>query len=76
MQETLHDQQTSLSFGGRHICNLRFADDINLICGSYGKLTDLTNRLVDRATAHGTEVSREESKIMTNSTTTTVQLLK
>ena len=30
------------------------------------ELQDLTNRLVDRATAYGMEVSREKSKIMTD----------
>ena len=29
---------------------------------------DLTNRLVDKATAYGMDVSTEKSKIMTNST--------
>ena len=43
------------------------ADDIDLMGGSYGGLQDLTNRLVDRATAYGMEVSTEESKTMTNS---------
>ena len=32
------------------------------------ELQDLTNRLVDRVTAYGTEVSTEKSKTMTNST--------
>ena len=68
MQETLHDHQTSMSIGGRHICNLRFADDIDLMGGSNGELQDLTSRLIDRATAYGTEVSTEKSKIMTNGT--------
>ena len=36
--------------------------------GSNGELQDLTNRLVDRATANGMEVSTEKNKIMTNST--------
>ena len=36
--------------------------------GSNGELQDLTNRLVHRATAYGTEVSTEKSKIMINST--------
>ena len=49
---------------------LRFADDIDLIGGSNGELQDLTNRLVDRATAYGMEVSTEKSKITTNSTNT------
>ena len=48
MQETLHDHHTSISIGGRPICNLRFADDIDLMSGSYGELQDLNNRLVDR----------------------------
>ena len=36
--------------------------------GSNGEYQGLTNRLVDRATAHRMEVSTEKSKIMTNST--------
>ena len=67
MQETLHDHHTSISIGGRRICNLRFANNISLNGGSNGKLQDLTNRLVDRATASGMEVITEESKIMINS---------
>ena len=31
MQETLADYHTSISIGGRPICNLRFADDIDLM---------------------------------------------
>ena len=50
------------------MCNLRFADDISLMGGSNDELQDLTNRLVDGATAYGMEVSTEKSKIMTNST--------
>ena len=68
MQEILHDHHTSVSIGGRSICNLRFADDIDLMGGSNAKFQDLTNRLVDRATAYGMEVSTQKSKIMTNST--------
>ena len=56
MQETLHDHHISTSIGGKPIC------------GNNGELQDLTNRLVDRATAYGMEVSIEKSKIMTNST--------
>ena len=68
MQETLHDHNTSVSIGGRPICNLRFADDIDLMGGSICKLQDFTNRLLDKATAYGMEVRTEKSKIMTNST--------
>ena len=62
MQETLHDHHTFISIVGKSICNLRFTDDNDLMGGSNGKLQDLTNRLVDRATAYGMEVS------MTNNT--------
>ena len=64
----LHDQHTSISIGGRPVCNLRFADDMDLMGGSKGELRDLTNRHVDTAMVHGMEVSTEKSKTMTNST--------
>ena len=67
MQETLHDHHTSISIGGRPICNPRFADGVDLMSGTNGELQDLANRLVDRATAYGKEVSTEKKKIMTNS---------
>ena len=67
MQEALHDHHTLLSVGGRPICSLRFADDIDIMGGSNGKLQDLTSRLVDRATAYGMEGSSEKRKILTNS---------
>ena len=38
-------------------CYLRFANDTDLMGGSNGELQDPTNRLVDRATAYGMEVS-------------------
>ena len=68
LQETFHDHQTSIYTGERPICNLRFADDVNLMGGSNGELQDLTNRLTETATAYRMEVSTEKSKIMTNST--------
>ena len=68
MQETSHDHHTSTSISGRHVCNLRFSDDSDLMGGSNGELQDLTNRLADRATAYEVEVSTEKSKIVTNST--------
>ena len=66
MQETLHDHDTSISIGGRPICNLRFVDDIDLMGGSNDELQDFTNKLVDMVTCE-MEVSTEKSKIMTNS---------
>ena len=68
MLETLQNHRASIFIGRRPICNLRFADDICLMGGSNSELQDLTNRLVDRATAYGMEVSTKNSKIMTSST--------
>ena len=75
MRETLHDHHTSISIGGRPICNLRFANEIDFMDSSNGELQDLTNRFVDRAMAYGMEVSTENSKIMTNSTNNIRQIL-
>ena len=66
MRETLHDFTPTVSIGGRPLCNLRFADDIDLIAGSNSELQDLTDRLTSRSTAHGMEVSSEKSKILVN----------
>ena len=61
-QETFHDHQTSIYTGERPICNLRFADDVNLMGGSNGELKDLINRLVDRAMAYGRKSARKRAK--------------
>ena len=47
---------------------IRYAGDIDLTGGCNCEVQDLTNRLVDRTTAYGREVSTEKNKIMTNST--------
>ena len=62
MQEALHGHHTSISIGGRPICNLRFADDIDLMGSSNGELQDLTNRLVDKAKAYGMELSTQKAR--------------
>ena len=61
MQETLQDHVTSISIGGRPICNLRFADDIDLMGGNNAELQDLTNKLAERNNAHGMDVSTAQS---------------
>ena len=68
MTETLQNHQSTISIGGRSLCNLRFADDIDLMGGSKQELQNLTNRLSERANAYGMEVSTEKSKVMVNST--------
>lgn len=67
MDEALEEFQTSISIGGRPICNLRFADDIDLMGKSEAELQDLTTRLEEVARAYGMEISAEKSKILVNS---------
>ena len=67
MQITLQDHVSTICISGRQICNLRLADDINLIGGSNAELQYLTSKLVDSAGAYGLEVSSVKSKIMVNS---------
>ena len=60
--ETLQYYCTSISIGGRPLCNPQFPSSMGI---SNSVLQDLTSRHVDRATAYGMEVSTEKSKIMT-----------
>ena len=60
-----------MSIGGRQLCNLRFADDIDLIGRSEEELQDLTSRLEKSASAFGMEISSEKSKILVNSNSET-----
>ena len=76
MQQTLRDHPTPISISGRPIHNLPLADDIEFMGGSNGELQDLTNRLVDRATAYGMAVSTEKSKTMTKSTNSISQIFE
>ena len=78
MQETLHDHSTTISIGGNPVCNLRFADDIDLMGGSNAELQELTDKLATKAGAYGMEISAAKSKTMvnTNSNTTANITLK
>ena len=67
MRETLQNHHTSISIGGRRICDLRFADDIDLMGGSNEELQILTDKLVERSGAYGMEVSAEKNKVMVKS---------
>ena len=42
---SLSDFDSTVSIGGRPLCNLRFADDIDLIGRDEEELQDLTTRL-------------------------------
>ena len=46
----------------------------DLMGGSNGELQNLTNRLVDSATAHGMELSTEKSKIVIKSTNIIIRM--
>ena len=75
MGETLHNFKSTISFGGRIISNLRFADDIDLMGGSNDELQELTDRFSNSARKYGMEFSSEKSKVMVNSgDNTTAQL--
>ena len=42
------------------LCNLRFADDIDLMGGTKEELQELTDRLTTASSAYGMEVSMEK----------------
>ena len=57
-----------VSTGGRPLCNLQFADDIDLLQrDSEKELTQLTDRLEKTAAGYGMEISSDASKILVNS---------
>ena len=53
----------SVSIGGRSLCHLRFADDIDLLGGSE-ELHQLTERLDKTAAGKGVEINSDKSKIL------------
>ena len=62
MLTTFHDHHTSITIDGRPICNLRFADDIDLMGSSNNELQELTDRLVTSASAYSMEVSTSSTE--------------
>ena len=67
MQDILQDHHTSISVGCRHICNLRFANDIDLFGGTNQELQYFTDKLVASIGAYCIEMSTGKSKVMVNS---------
>ena len=61
MLEALEDYEPTVSVGGRAICNLRFADDIDLFGKTEDDLQELTTRLENSANNYGMEISAEKS---------------
>ncbi|KAL8590218.1 hypothetical protein ACOMHN_010413 [Nucella lapillus] len=68
MTEALSGFQPSTSINERSVCNLRFADDIDLTAGTEKDFRDLTTRLETRSKAFGMEVRDEKSKTLLNIT--------
>ena len=64
MSEALQTFNGTVSVGGRHISNLRFADDIDLMAGSRRELSELTTLLDKTCSDYGMEISTEKSKVM------------
>ena len=69
----MSDLDSTVSIGGRQLCNLRFADDIDLIGRHEEELQDLTTRLKESAGKFGKEISAEKSKVLVNSNKDTPQ---
>ena len=55
-----------MSIGGRTLCNLQFADDIDLLKANEDLLQQLTGKLEKTAADYGMEISSNESKIIAN----------
>ena len=53
-----------ISCGGLKVCNLHFADDIDLLGNDEAELQELTIRLHNTSTRFGMEISKDESKTM------------
>ena len=58
---------SSVSIGRQPLCNLRLADDIDLLGGREEQLQQLTERLEKTAAGCGMEISSDKSKILVNS---------
>ena len=58
---------SSVSIGGRLLCNLWFADDIDRLEGSQEELQKLAERVEKTAVGYGMEISSDKSKILVSS---------
>ena len=65
--EEFETSLSPVSIGGRRPCNVRFADDIDLLGGSEEELQRLTERLEKTAAGYGMEISSDTSKFLVNS---------
>ena len=63
MTDALEDHEGTVSFGGRTITNLRFADDIDGLAGEEEELANLVEHLDKASTAYGMEISAKKTKL-------------
>ena len=66
MTDASKDHKGTISFGGRTVTNLSFADDIDRIAGEEEELAKLVERLDKVSTAYGLEISAKKTKLMMN----------
>ena len=66
MTASVEDHKGSVSFGGRTITKLRFADDIDALAGKEDELVKLVNHLDTASTNYGMVISAEKTKLRTN----------
>ena len=71
MTDALEDHEDTVSFGGRTITNLRFADDIDGLAVEEEEMANLAESLDKTSTAYGMEISAEKTKLMTTNTSGT-----
>ena len=62
MSEALENHTGTVSIGGRHITNLRFADDIDGIAGKEAKLANLVRQMERASSRYGMEISAEKKE--------------
>ena len=62
MRVTFENYKGSVVIGGRVICNLRFADDIDLIAGTLDELQLIKNKLYITSAAYGMEITKRRVK--------------
>ena len=66
MRVTLENYKGSVVIGGMEICDLRFADDIDLVAVTLDELQLITNKLYISSAAYGMEINQEKGKVMVN----------
>ena len=64
MLDSVTNQPSSISIGGRTFNNLRFTDDIDHISGSESELQTITDALEKTSTAYGMEINHDKCKII------------